>query len=80
MAVILSDETVKKVLDKLEPDIKLYRYPVVTSILFNEIAELLQSPRRLGETRDREFLDERERSLEIRGGVEIVNKRTVQED
>lgn len=44
---------IQAVLDKIEPDVELGRYVVVTEKIFNEIAELLGSTRRVDETKDR---------------------------
>lgn len=44
---------IQTVLDKVEPDVESGRYVVVTAKLFNEIASLLESSRRVDEDKEK---------------------------
>lgn len=46
-------ENIQAVLDRIEPDVEYGRYVVVTEKLFNEIASLLGSSRRVDESREK---------------------------
>lgn len=60
-------ENIQNVLDKIEPDVEHGRYTVVTAKLFNEIASLLESSRRVDESKEHLFEDRYEEySFEVR--------------
>ena len=60
-------ENIQNVLDKIEPDVEHGQYTVVTAKLFNEIASLLESSRRVDESKEHLFEDRYEEySFEVR--------------
>lgn len=61
-------ENIQTVLDKIEPDVEHGRYTVVTAKLFNEIASLLESSRRVDESKEKILFEDRyeEYSFEVR--------------
>ena len=61
-------ENIQTVLDKIEPDVEHGRYAIVTAKLFNEIASLLESSRRVDERKDKILFEDRdeEYSFEVR--------------
>ena len=63
---------IQTVLDKIEPDVEHGRYAIVTAELFNEIASLLESSRRVDESKDKILFEDRyeEYSFEVKRGDE----------
>lgn len=61
-------ENIQTVLDKIEPDVEHGRYTVVTAKLFNEIASLLGSSRRVDESKEKILFEDRyeEYSFEVK--------------
>ena len=65
-------ENIQTVLDKIEPDVEHGRYAIVTAKLFNEIASLLESSRRVDESKEKILFEDRyeEYSFEVKRGEE----------
>ena len=63
-------ENIQAVLDKIEPDVEHGRYAIVTAKLFNEIASLLESSRRVDESKQKTLFEDRyeEYSFEVKRG------------
>lgn len=61
-------ENIQTVLDEIKPDVELGRYVVVTAKLFNKIASLLESSRRVDESKEKILFEDRyeEYSFEVK--------------